>query len=391
MLSVPDSWATSLSVGTAMAATLGCGLQRAVLFALLFALASCRKLSEPEALTHVRRPDQSIVLSGPSAVYVRAEPATPARPENSRTLVARVSFDERHVAKLGPPVQGRVAGINVVTGDQVKAGAVLLTLHAPEMASVQTQIAQARTVRLLAERAAARAEILVRDGAGREAELQQAQAALDQAKNEENRAVAALDAIGGAHGSSEYALRTPIAGTVVERNVSVGTQVHADQDQPLVVVADISTVWVLADVYEQDLSRVHVGDAATIYVLAYPDRTFDGQIAYVSDVVDPLTRSSRARIELANPDLALRPGMFARVEVLASAIGSAELPTSALLARRDQFFVFVRNSDGSYIQREVKIGEQRGQHTTILGGVRAGDMVVTEGAILLDAKANEAL
>jgi membrane fusion protein, heavy metal efflux system len=369
----------------------GCGLQRAVFFALLFALLSCKRPSEPEALTHVRRPDQSIVLSGPSAVYVRAEPAASARPENSRTLVARVSFDERHVAKLGPPVQGRIATVNVVTGDQVKAGAVLLTLYAPEMASVQTQIAQARTARLLAERAAARAEILVRDGAGREAELQQAQAALDQAKNEENRAVSALNAIGGAHGSNEYALRSPIAGTVVERNASVGTQVHADQDQPLVVVADISTVWVLADVYEQDLSRVHVGDAATVYVLAYPDRTFDAKITYVSDVVDALTRSSRARMELPNPDLALRPGMFARAEVRASATGNAELPTSALLARRDQFFVFVRNPDGSYVQREVKIGEQRGQHTTILAGVKAGDMVVTEGAILLDAKANEAL
>jgi len=390
MPSVPGSQGRKTAAATT-ASALDRSLRLAAVGALLFATASCRKASPPQALTHVRRPDQSIVLSGPSAVYVRAEPAAPARPESSRTLVARVSFDERHVAKLGPPVPGRVDRVNVVTGDQVKAGTILLTLRAPDIASAQTQIAQARTARLLAERAAARAEVLVRDGAGREAELQQAQAALDQARNEENRAVASLSAIGGAQGSSEYALRSPISGTVVERHVSVGTQVHADQDQPLVVVADISTVWVLADVYEQDLSRVHVGDAATIFVLAYPDRAFEGKITQLSEVVDPLTRASRARVELENQDLALRPGMFARVEVRAGALGSAEVPTSALLARRDQFFVFVRNADGSYVEREVKIGEQRGQHTAILAGVKAGDMVVTEGAILLDAKANEAL
>jgi cobalt-zinc-cadmium efflux system membrane fusion protein len=264
-------------------------------------------------------------------------------------------------------------------------------LTAPEIAGAQAQVAQARTARALAERVAARAAMLVRDGAGTEAERQQADAALVQAKNEEQRAVAALSAIGGAHGESGFQLRSPIAGTVVERNVSVGTQVHADQDQPLLTVADLSTVWVVADVYEQDLSRIHVGDDAVVKVVAYPDRTFTGKITYVGDTVDPQTRAARARVELTNQDLILRPGMFASVEVKGLGQGAAEVPTSALLARRDQFFVFVTNSDGAYVQREVQIGEQHGQHTTILSGVKPGEQVVTEGAILLDAEANEAL
>jgi cobalt-zinc-cadmium efflux system membrane fusion protein len=361
------------------------------LIAVCAATAGCKQKEAAPALTHQRRPDRSIVLSGASAAYVRTEPASPALHEQSHSLVARVSYDERHLARIGPPVQGRVASINVVTGDQVKPGAVLLVLTAPEIAGAQAQVAQARTARALAERVAARAAMLVRDGAGTEAERQQADAALVQAKNEEQRAVAALSAIGGAHGESGFQLRSPIAGTVVERNVSVGTQVHADQDQPLLTVADLSTVWVVADVYEQDLSRIHVGDDAVVKVVAYPDRTFTGKITYVGDTVDPQTRAARARVELTNQDLILRPGMFASVEVKGLGQGAAEVPTSALLARRDQFFVFVTNSDGAYVQREVQIGEQHGQHTTILSGVKPGEQVVTEGAILLDAEANEAL
>lgn len=352
----------------------------------------CRAREQPDPTpTHSRRPDRAIVLSGKSAAFVRTETVGAAKLEHSRSLVARVSFDERHWAKMGPPVGGRVASVNVITGDSVKAGTVLLTLHAPDIATSQAQVAQARSARLLAEKNAARAAMLLKDGAGSEAELQQAEAALVQAQNEEQRAIASLAAIGGAQGSSVYALRSPIAGTVVERNAAVGMQVHADQDAPLVTVADLSTVWVLADVYEQDLARVKVGDAATVQVFAYPGRRFEGKISHISGLVDPQTRAARARIELPNADRALRPGMFARVEVKGLGEGAADVPTSAILARRDQFFVFAKNPDGSYVQREVEIGDQRGQHTTVLSGVRPGDEVVTEGAILLDAEANEAL
>ncbi len=359
---------------------------------LLLSLASCRGHSQTEPpSSHERRADRAIVLAGASAAYVRSEPAGPANLEHSRSLVAKISFDERHVAKMGPPVGGRIASINVITGDAVKAGSPLLTIHAPDIATAQAQVAQGRSARLLAEKVAARAATLARDGAGSEAERQQADAALVQAQNEEQRAVAALGAIGGAHGSSDYQLVSPIAGTVVERNVTVGTQVHADQDAPLVTIADLTTVWVLADVYEQDLPRVHIGDAATVHVLAYPNRRIEGKITYVGETIDPQTRSARARIEVSNQDLSLRPGMFARVEVKGLSGGAAEVPTSALLARRDQYFVFVKNKDGSYLQREVRVGEQHGQHESILSGIMPGEEIVTEGAILLDAEANEAL
>ncbi len=354
-------------------------------------LSSCATKAEERPPSRERRLDRSIVLGDASSAYVRTEPAATASHEQSRALIAKVSYDEHHVARIGPPVQGRVASIGVVTGDRVKAGDVILTLSAPEIAGTQAQVSQAKTARMLAEKIEARSRMLVRDGAGTEAELQQAEAARVQAKNEEDRAVAALNAIGGAHGATGYQLKSPIAGTVVERNVSVGTQVSTDQATPLVTIADIASVWVVADVYEQDLARVRVGDEATVRVVAYPGRTFEGKITHVGDVVDPQTRSAPARVELANTDGALRPGMFANVDVRGVSAGAAEVPSSAILARRDQFFVFMRQNDGSYAEKEVRLGEQHGEHTTIVQGVKPGDLVVTEGAILLDAEANEAL
>jgi RND family efflux transporter MFP subunit len=182
-----------------------------------------------------------------------------------------------------------------------------------------------------------------------------------------------------------------MAGTVVERNVAVGGQVSASQEQPLLTIADLSTVWIVADVYEQDLPRVQKGDQADISVLALPDRRFVGTIDYVGSVVDLQTRTAQARIEFKNDDLALRPGMFARMDVHGKAEGVSEVPSSAILARRDQYFVFVRQKDGTYLEREVHVGDQHGQHTTILSGLVPGEDVVTEGAILLDAEAHEAL
>ena len=162
-------------------------------------------------------------------------------------------------------------------------------------------------------------------------------------------------------------------------------------DKPLLTIADLSKVWVLADVYEQDLPFVEKGQPVGIHVLAFPERTFDGTFSYVAQVLDESTRSATARIELDNPGGMLKPGMMARVEARGLSRGNVMVPSSALLARRDQFFVFVKKPDGAFEEREITLAEHHGQHVTLLTGLRLGDEVVVEGTILLDAEANEAL
>ncbi|MBX3220987.1 MAG: efflux RND transporter periplasmic adaptor subunit [Labilithrix sp.] len=347
----------------------------------------CRtKDEQKDPAATVKRPDRSLVLSDAGAAYIRVEPARAATTARTRYFAGRVAFDERHVARLGPAAGGRVSSINVVTGDTVRKGDVLLTIYAPDVATAQAQLAQAKTARTLAEHAAERARSLQRDGAGSGAELQQAEAALAQAVSEERRAVAALGAVGGATSPTEYVLRSPIAGKVIERNVAVGAQVSPSSEKALLTVGDLSTVWVVADVFEQDMASVQPGAEASIQLLALRGRSFAGKVTHLSSVVDPLTRAAEARIELANAEGELKPGMSARVLIRGATVGTAEVPMSAVLARRDQFFVFVRQKDGSFAEREVELGDQHGEHATITKGLAAGEDVVTEGAILLDAE-----
>lgn len=348
------------------------------------------KAADPP-VQHERRADGAVVLKDAAAAFVKVESAQAATHPQARMLVARVAFDERRLATIGPPVSGRVAAVDVVTGDKVKKGDTLLTIHSPDIASSQAQVAETRAARVLARHTLQRTETLVKDGAASQAELQQAQAQMAQAIEEERRASSSLAAIGGGDGSADYKLRSPIDGVVVERSVAVGKEVHVDQDQPLLSVADLAKVWVIADLYEQDLPLVKVGADATVYAPALPDKKFPGKIVYVGDLVDTTTRAIRTRIEIDNTEGLLRPGMFAQALVQTQIANAVEVPVSAVLARRDQFFVFIKDKDGSFRQREVKLGEQQGLHVTLLEGVKSGDLVVTQGAILLDAEANEAL
>jgi RND family efflux transporter MFP subunit len=172
--------------------------------------------------------------------------------------------------------------------------------------------------------------------------------------------------------------------------VEVGNAVGADQGQPLVTIADLSTVWIIADVYENDLPYVRAGEAARVTIPILGKRRYEGRVAYVGSVVDATTRTARARLELPNPDAALRPGMFAEMVIDAPERASAIVPTSALLARRDEMFLFVETKKGHFMQRKVQLGAQTGDHVALLNGVEPGERIVTRGAILLDAEANAA-
>jgi cobalt-zinc-cadmium efflux system membrane fusion protein len=366
------------------------GRERAHVAAIFAALLSSG-CGQDQAPTPVKGPGHgAVTLTGASLDYVRVETVTKPSATVQRPLLSRVTFDEQRVAVLGAPVSGRVVAVSVITGSRVTPGTPMLTIHSADVASARSQLAQAKEARALADQRAARARLLVKQGAGSEAESQEADTALASARTEESRAQAAIGALGGAGSTSDYVLRSPIAGTVVERNVEVGNAVGADQGQPLITVADLANVWIVADIYEQDLAYVQTGQEAHVTVPALNNRRYEGKVANVGSVFDANTRTTRARLELANADGALRPGMFADMLVEAPEAASGLVPTSALLARRDETFVFVESKPGHFEQRKVQAGVQTGDHVVVLSGLVPGERVVTRGAILLDAEANAA-
>jgi RND family efflux transporter MFP subunit len=185
--------------------------------------------------------------------------------------------------------------------------------------------------------------------------------------------------------SSRLVLRSPVTGTVLERNLLEGQ--HVDADTPLFTVADLSHVWVLVDLYERDLGRVKVGDRARFTADGLPGRVFDARIDFIYPTVSEATRTLKARLALDNPGGSLRPGMYGRVEVATSRAGTAlVVPAEAVVNTGDVSYVFLARGGGRFEPRRVWTGDGDGDRVTVLQGLAQGDTVVASASFLIDSE-----
>jgi RND family efflux transporter MFP subunit len=188
--------------------------------------------------------------------------------------------------------------------------------------------------------------------------------------------------------SSEVSLPAPISGTVIGRSANPGEVVEANKE--ILRVADLSTVWVIGQVYEKDLANIRIGSGASVTTQAYPGRVFRGRVSYVDPALDPQTRTAQVRIELANPGQALKISMY--VSVAFAATGGAEattptVPSMAVQNINNQQVVFVATSEPNvFVMRPVRVGPETGGHYPVLEGLFVGDRVVTEGSFMLRAE-----
>ncbi len=358
-------------------------MSRHAFIALLAALThACA--SQPTELAPAHRIDPS--------TFVRV--ATVALDAEGAAVVAQgnVSFDEEHVAAIIPPVQGRVMRLLAAPGDHVAAGAALASVYSAEVAGAGAGLSEAHINRIAAEQNLARAERLAAEGAGSQRDVVDARTALATARTEESRAGAVLQSLGAPRvGVGLYTLRAPIAGTVVQRSLRVGAEARPDASEPAFLVADLDHVWVLAHIHEGQGSAVHPGDRAEIDVPALPGRHFTSAVDHVADAVDPNSRTLVVRIRLENPDHALKPEMFARVTLRTRSAGVALVPNTALVTEADGYAAFVETSPGRYARRHVTLGAELSGSAQVIDGLRPGERVVVEGALLLDAAAEQGL
>lgn len=184
--------------------------------------------------------------------------------------------------------------------------------------------------------------------------------------------------------STQLVLRSPVGGTVLERGVVEGQYVGADT--PLLTVADLSRVWVMVDLYEMDMTRVHVGDLASFTTAAMPGRRFEGRVQFVYPTVSNETRTLKARLALANADGSLRPGMYGRVSVSARGVRSLSVPVEAVINAGQHSYVFVAHEGGHFEPRMVWTGMPQGDRVQILKGVAEGDTVVASASFLIDSE-----
>jgi cobalt-zinc-cadmium efflux system membrane fusion protein len=306
---------------------------------------------------------------------------------------ARVTFDEGRVSRIGTPVSGRVLELRVQPGDRVRKGQPLLVIASPDAESAFADWIAARADAALAEKNLERQRRLLADQAVSQKEVQQAEGESTKARAARARALSRLEVLGISPDDpdgrpSRYLLRAPLDGVVVERPANPGMEVRADSGTPLVTVADLSRLWVLADVFERDVGAVVEGGRAEVRVAAWPGRVWEGKIAHVGDLVDPQSRTVKVRIEVQNPDQKLKPEMFARVTLRgAPSAPSLAVPSQAVLSDGAASAVVVALGDGKFQRRTIEAGPERDGHVRVLSGLAPGERVVVDGAIYLSAAA----
>ncbi|MDO8678615.1 MAG: efflux RND transporter periplasmic adaptor subunit [Acidobacteriota bacterium] len=297
-----------------------------------------------------------------------------------------------------PLVSGRVTRVAAELGQQVQRGQTIAQIFSPELAEAQTRYISARAELDAHDQELARTEKLVQIGAASRQELERVHAE-HTARRADVQSVASrlqllglstrtIDSLGpGKPVDATTNVAAPITGVITKRDANVGTNV--DQATQLFTVVDLSTVWVVAEVYEKDFARIRVGQPATIMTSAYPELALQGRVSYIDPQVSPETRTAKVRVEVPNPRHELRLGMFAEA-VLAGEAGAATplIPRSAVQNVGDRTVAYLVDpkQPGRFIERDVRLGTPEGDRVSVLVGVTPGDIVVAEGSFYVRAE-----
>jgi len=361
----------------------------------IFVLTGCHKPPPAAESTDVRVEGGKVVVtpgSPPASAIMVATSTLPATAVMS--LNGRLVWDDNATTRLFTPFSGRVTKIPVEAGERVEAGALLALIASPDYGQAQADARRAATDLVLAERTLLRVRDLFAHGAAPQKDLQSAEADMERARFERQRAAERLALYGAdTNGVDQaYVFRSPIAGVLVEKNINPGAELRADLmlanapqlSAPQFVVTDPERLWVLVDVPERDQARVRVGQTLTVRSANLPGQAFTGRVDVVGDGLDPNTRTVKVRGSLANPGRLLKAEMFVKAEVpLPPELGVA-VPARAVFLRGEKHCVMVEDPPGHYARREVALGTQRGDQILVTSGLEAGQRVVTEGAMLLE-------
>jgi membrane fusion protein, heavy metal efflux system len=363
--------------------------------AILFVFAGCEgtKSAAPADSNTPKSSDSAELFTIPQdqMAHVQVVAVQPTTLTRVLRLTGAVAYNSFKTTPVITQVSGPVSRIVVVPGQHVHQSEPMLYVASPDYSQLRTNYLKAKDAYALAQKGYARAQDLYQHHAIAEQNLEQAESAEVQASGDLAAAQAALkvmgitdpDALVKAPPSFEVPVRAPIGGEVVEQDVSAGQLIQPGSTQCF-MISDISTVWVLVNVYQKDLPYVHVGDSVTIQTDAYPD-IFHGRISYVAASLDPNTRTLQARIETNNPGEKLKKDMFVFTNVNAGRIPNAiALPDAAVLRdSENQPFVYAQASSNQFGRRAVTLGESLNGQTQITSGLKSGDKVIGNGSLFL--------
>lgn len=349
----------------------------------VFILGCGKAANEDSGAEHVEHNDESteraIVRIDMHKVFhagIKVEPVQKKSVAIPLTLTGKVNFNERKLAHVTARISGRVEKINVFINDKVAPGDVMMELFSQEFLSMQSEFLQA------VERAQ-------RSARSSKEEQSTAQSIYESAKRKLLVVGMTGEDIQELESSRTpktlLAIRSPFGSTIIESSVRQGTFVQVGSD--LLDIADLSALWVLADIYEKDLPHIRAGMPARVDVSAYPNESFAGRISTIYGVLDEKTRTVKARIEVQNKNGKLKPEMFCNISVQTE-LGkeTIKIPANALLGETEKHFVFIALNDTTFEKRDVRTGVETREFAEILDGLLVGEKIVIKGGFFLKSE-----
>ncbi len=343
----------------------------------------------PESVPHLIREEGRITIPQDSALRSKLTVDAVGEKEIQRSLVlpAVVEADPARLAKILPPLAGRITQLKVQLGERVELGQPLAVLDSPDLAAAYADYDKGKVLLDLATKNRDRLRGLTKIGGAPLKEQQQAETDYVTAAAEFQRADARLKQVGvdpeTTNKSRTVTVSAPMPGSVIDLAAAPGAYWN-DATAALMTVADLSSVWVTANVPEKDTALISKGQAVEVVFGAYPNEVFKGQVLFVSDVLDPDTRRTKVRINFRNPDIRLKPNMFANVTFLTPMQTVAVVPTTALVLKNDANQVYVEVEPWTFEARVVELSFQQGNEAIVKSGVKAGERVVVKGGVLLN-------
>lgn len=299
-------------------------------------------------------------------------------------LNAKVACDEKRLRQLYVPCTGKVSGVTVEVGDRVVAGQCLALVSSQEAAACQKERAEVASALRVAQRQLQSAQSLYESGMLSDREWKEAKEEVVRLEAEAQR-LQTVASINGYQNGAQAALCSPISGYVMAKNISNDRHVdEAANDVPAFEIADIREVWVIADVYENDIAKVAEGAPVKVTTLAWPDEVFEGKIEKRFNRIDPESKTMKVRISLPNPEGKLLPGSFAcvQVDVAPSSTPALKIPALSLVFEHGRHAVVVRRSE-AFVSVPVTVLRREADTAWVEGDLQVGEAIVTQNALLI--------
>ena len=361
-------------------------MRRCALVLALLAGACGQKEKDPAPQFTVEQ--HSIVIFPAESPQVGSITSVPIEPRRDMVVRfnGRLVWNEERTVRVFAPFAGRVSAIAVRPGDRVKPGQTLAVIAAPEFGMAQAEARRAEQDHALAQKNLARVQELFNAGVAPAKDLQAAQADVARSAAERQRTAAKLKLYGNTDTVDQsLALKSPIAGVVVERTLNPGQEIRPDNqgDKGLFIVSDPTKLWFLLDVAEKDVGLVKPGTDVSITTTSLGAERVKGTVAYVADVVDPQSRTVKVRGAVEG-DERLKAEMYIAAELRVPASGGFLVPARAVYLRGEQHYVFIDQGNGRYARRAVLPGPLTDGYQVVLQGIAANEKVVLDGSLLLE-------